>query len=155
MKTLVVVAALVAVFLIGCDSNATGPATSPVVSQSATKTLPINTVIERLDGSGQVQRIEVLGSAEYSVVELMPDEGEAVAHSYYISVTFSANLKDLGTQDTWRAVGSSTDRFTFAQSCKQAFTKDYAIQRMPAGSNLNVEFEIANNNLAASQIWIT
>jgi hypothetical protein len=152
MKALIFVAALAAVLLIGCESNATGPASFPTVSQPVSRTLPISAVIERSDQNGVKKVIEVTGLVEYSLLELMPDEAEGVAHSYQIILTLRADLKDKATQEAWKAAGFSTDRFSFTAACKKCFTKNYTIERL--GSNLNVEFEIVNNNLAMSQISI-
>jgi uncharacterized lipoprotein NlpE involved in copper resistance len=152
MKALIFTAALAALLLIGCENNATGPADYPAVSQSSARTLPISTVIERLDANGLKRTIEVNGSIEYSLVEYMIDEAEAGSHAYHVFVTLRADLKDRVSQETWKATGTSKDSFTFTVACKKCFTKNYAVERM--GSELSVEYEILNNNLTMSQIRI-
>jgi hypothetical protein len=152
MKALIIIAALATALLIGCESNVTAPGSSPSVSQS-TRTLPISAVVEQVDAAGSKKVIEITGLAEYTVIEVMPDEAEMLSHAYQVTMTLRADLKDKASQELCKAAGFSTDRLFFTAACKKCFTKNYSIERL--GSKLNVEFEVVSSNLALSQIWIT
>lgn len=158
MKTSIVVALItVASFLIGCESNINEPVGSPQVPQPATKTLDITGLVARMNESGQKEFVEVSGRVKYSVTKQLADEVAGNPQVYYVVISADFELKNNGFPETitWKAVGSSTDRFTIAENCTQCLTKSFLIQKMAGESSLTIEFEIMNDNLSAGRMWIT
>ncbi len=160
--TLFFVALLVAAFTIGCEVkiNQVQPDSGNYVAPHQPKILEFQGTTEILGKDGVKRYFEVSGRATYTFVKVQGDlaKGTLARETYEVTITTEAELKSLNTESvglSWKAAGSSVDRIAMDDNGNISLVKKYQILRMDKEPQLNLEFDVAKDNLSFSRMWVS